>query len=181
MSRAGALMVAALLATGLAPAWAQPVSPPPAPAPAPAPAVEAGSKVSIEYTLRDDAGMVLDSNQGRSPLTYVQGREEIVPGLERALSGMHAGEEKQVTVPPADAYGDVDPAAVAEVPKDLVPAEARVAGTELMARGPQGASRLVRVKEVREGTVLLDLNHPLAGKTLFFSIKVIGVEPPGKE
>ena len=110
--------------------------------------------------------MVLDSNQGRPPLTYVQGRQEIVPGLERALSGMHAGEEKQVTVPPADGYGDVDPAAVAEVPKDLVPADARVAGTELMARGPQGASRLVRVKEVREGTVVLDLNHPLAGKTL---------------
>jgi FKBP-type peptidyl-prolyl cis-trans isomerase SlyD len=179
MSRAGAFVVAALLATGLASAWAQPATP--TPTPAPAPTVEAGSKVSIEYTLRDDAGMVIDSNQGRPPLTYVQGRQEIVPGLERALNGMHAGEEKQVTVPPADAYGDVDPAAVAEVPKDLVPADARVAGTELMARGPQGASRLVRVKEVREGTVLLDLNHPLAGKTLFFSIKVLGVEPPGKE
>jgi FKBP-type peptidyl-prolyl cis-trans isomerase SlyD len=62
-----------------------------------------------------------------------------------------------------------------------VPTEARVAGTELMARGPQGAMRLVRVKEVREGTVVLDLNHPLAGKTLHFSIKVVGVEPPGKE
>ena len=144
-------------------------------------AIEAGSTVSIEYTLRDGAGQVLDSNQGRPPLTYVQGRQEIVPGLERALSGMHAGEEKQVTVPPADGYGDVDPAAVAEVPKDLVPADARVAGTELMARGPQGAARLVRVKEVREGTVVLDLNHPLAGKTLHFSIKVLGVEPPGKE
>jgi FKBP-type peptidyl-prolyl cis-trans isomerase SlyD len=175
MGRAGALVVAALLATGLAPARAQPV------APAPAPAVEAGSRVAIEYTLRDDAGTLLDSNQGRPPLTYVQGRQEIVPGLERALGGMHAGEEKQVTVAPADGYGDVDPAAVAEVPKDLVPADARVAGTELVARGPQGPARLVRVKEVRDRTVVIDLNHPLAGKTLYFSIKVIGVEPPGKE
>jgi FKBP-type peptidyl-prolyl cis-trans isomerase SlyD len=147
----------------------------------PALAIESGSTVSIEYTLKDDAGQVLDSNQGRPPLRYVQGRQEIVPGLERALSGMHAGEEKQVTVPPADAYGDVDPAAVAEVPKDMVPADARVVGAELMARGPQGATRLVRVKEVRDSTVLIDLNHPLAGKTLYFSIKVVGVEPPGKE
>jgi FKBP-type peptidyl-prolyl cis-trans isomerase SlyD len=181
MGKARALVVAALLATGPAPVCAQPVAPTPAPAPAPAPAIETGAKVSIEYTLRDDAGQVLDSNQGRPPLTYVQGRQEIVPGLERALSGMHAGEEKQVTVPPADAYGDVEPGAVAEVPKDLVPADSRVAGAELMARGPQGAARLVRVKEVRDQTVLIDLNHPLAGKTLYFSIKVIGVEPPGKE
>jgi FKBP-type peptidyl-prolyl cis-trans isomerase SlyD len=175
MSKAGALAVAAFLATGLAPASAQTA------APAPAPAVEAGSKVSIEYTLRDDAGKVLDSNEGRPPLAYVQGQQQIVPGLERALSGMHAGEEKQVTVPPVDGYGDVDPAAVAEVPKDLVPADARVVGTELMARGPQGATRLVRVKEVREQTVVIDLNHPLAGKTLYFSIKVVGIEPPGTE
>src|SRR5262245_12331781 len=175
MSRAGALAVAALLAMGLASAHAQTV------APLPAPGIETGSKVSIEYTLRDDAGKVLDSNQGRLPLTFVQGHQEIVPGLERALSGMHAGEVKQVTVLPVDGYGDVDPAAVAEVPKDLVPADARVVGTELMARGPQGAARLVRVKEVRDQTVVIDLNHPLAGKTLYFSIKVVGVEPPGKE
>jgi FKBP-type peptidyl-prolyl cis-trans isomerase SlyD len=175
MGTARALVVAALLALGCVPVCAQPVAPPPAAA------IEAGSRVSIEYTLKDDAGQVLDSNQGRPPLRYVQGRQEIVPGLERALSGMHAGEEKQVTVPPADAYGDVDPAAVAEVPKDLVPADSRVVGAELMARGPQGATRLVRVKEVRDSTVLIDLNHPLAGKTLYFSIKVIGVEPPGKE
>jgi FKBP-type peptidyl-prolyl cis-trans isomerase SlyD len=175
MGRAGALVVAAFLLAG--PVCAQPAAPPPAPAPA----IETGAKVSIHYVLRDDAGQVLDSNQDRPPLTYVQGRHEIVPGLERALSGMHAGEEKQVTVPPADGYGDVDPAAVAEVPKDMVPADARVVGTELMARGPEGARRLVRVKEVRGETVVIDLNHPLAGKTLHFSIKVVGVEPPGKE
>src|SRR5262245_37142420 len=106
MSRARVLSVATLLAMGLASAHAQTVTPPPAAA------IEAGSKVSIEYTLRDEAGKILDSNEGRLPLTFVQGQQEIVPGLERALSGMHAGEEKQVTVLPGDGYGNVDPAAV---------------------------------------------------------------------
>lgn len=145
-----------------------------------APSIEAGSKVSLEYTLRDDEGKVLDSNKGRSPLTYVQGEQQIVPGLERALVGMHAGEGKKVVVPPDDGYGALDPAAVTEVPKELVPAEARVAGTELVARSPQGATRLVRVRAVKEETVVIDLNHPLAGKTLHFDVKVVGVEPPEK-
>jgi FKBP-type peptidyl-prolyl cis-trans isomerase SlyD len=146
----------------------------------PVPAIAAGAKVSLEYTLSDDAGTVLDSNKGRLPLTYVQGEHQIVPGLERALDGMHAGEEKKVVVAPVDGYGAVDPAAVTEVPKDLVPADARVVGTELVARSPQGATRLVRVKEVKDETVVIDLNHPLAGKTLHFDVKVVGVEPPAK-
>jgi FKBP-type peptidyl-prolyl cis-trans isomerase SlyD len=145
-----------------------------------APPIEAGSKVLLEYTLRDDDGKVLDSNRGRSPLTYVHGGQQIVPGLERALVGMRAGEEKEVVVAPNDGYGALDPAAVTEVPKELVPAEARVAGTELVARSPEGATRLVRVREIKEETVVIDLNHPLAGKTLHFDVKVVGVEPPQK-
>jgi FKBP-type peptidyl-prolyl cis-trans isomerase SlyD len=151
-----------------------------APADEPVPAIGAGSRVSLEYTLSDDAGTVLDTNRGRPPLTYVQGEHQIVPGLERALDGMHAGEEKKVVVAPADGYGAVDPAAVTEVPLELVPADARVAGTQLVARSPEGATRLVRVKEVKEQTVVIDLNHPLAGKTLHFDVKVVGVEPAAK-
>src|SRR5215510_11510958 len=83
----------------------------------PAPAIETGSKVSLEYTLRDDDGKVLDSNKGRDPLTYVHGEQQIVPGLEKALDGMHAGEQKEVVLAPADGYGALDPQAVAEVPK----------------------------------------------------------------
>ena len=144
------------------------------------PAIETGSKVSLEYTLRDDGGKVLDSNEGREPLTYVQGEQQIVPGLEKALAGMHPGEEKQVVVAPADGYGDVDPGAMAEVPKAMIPADALHVGTELVARNREGATRLVRIKEIKDETVIIDLNHPLAGKTLHFHVKVVGVEPPGK-
>lgn len=146
----------------------------------PAPAVEAGSKVSLEYTLSDDDGKVLDSNKGREPLTYVQGEQQIVPGLEKALAGMHQGEEKKVVVAPADGYGDVDPGAMAEVPKAMIPADALQIGTELVARNREGATRLVRIKEIKDETVIIDLNHPLAGKTLHFHVRVVGVEPPGK-
>jgi FKBP-type peptidyl-prolyl cis-trans isomerase SlyD len=183
MRTLAALLIAITLLAGPAGVGAQEPKPesPPAAAPSPeAPSIEAGSTVSLEYTLRDDDGKVLDSNRGRSPLTYVQGRQQIVPGLERALVGMHVGEEKTVAVAPGDGYGALDPEAVTEVPKELVPAEARVVGTELMARSLEGATRLVRVREVKVETVVIDLNHPLAGKTLHFDVKVVGVQPPAK-
>jgi FKBP-type peptidyl-prolyl cis-trans isomerase SlyD len=144
------------------------------------PAVENGSKVQIEYTLADDSGKVLDSNKGGEPLIFTQGRQEIVPGLELALDGMRVGEEKKVTLKPADAYGEVDPAAVTEVPKEQIPADALKVGTELVAQNQSGERRTVRIKEIKEDSVIIDLNHPLAGKTLVFDVKVLGIEPPPK-
>jgi len=73
------------------------------------PPIQNGSTVTLEYTLTDDAGKVLDSNKGQDPLTYTQGQEEILPALESALTGMRAGDQKQVTLAPKDGYGDVDP------------------------------------------------------------------------
>ncbi len=143
-------------------------------------AIEDGSRVSLEYTLTDDAGKVLDSNKGRAPLTYTQGEHQIVPGLESALTGMRVGEHRTVTVAPADGYGDVDPDAMTEVPKDILPDGALIVGTQLVARSRTGEMRVVRVKEIKESTVIIDLNHPLAGKTLHFDVTVIGVEPPEK-
>ena len=138
--------------------------------------VQNGSNVSIEYTLKDEGGQVLDTNKGKNPLTFTQGQQQIIPGLERELVGMHAGDEKKVVVKPEDAYGPVVPNAQTEVPK-----EGLKVGTPLMARSGSGETRPVVVKEIKENTVVLDLNHPLAGKTLFFDVKVLGVEsaPPG--
>ncbi len=142
------------------------------------PAIQKGSKVELEYTLADDGGKVLDSNKGGKPLSYTQGERQIVLGLEKALDGMHVGEEKKVTVTPAEGYGEVDPKAFAEVPKESIPVDALKVGTELVARNQSGASRLVRVKEIKEKTVVIDLNHPLAGKTLYFDVKVLSVKQP---
>ncbi len=144
------------------------------------PAIEDGSKVHFEYTLKDEAGKVIESSKGKDPLTYTQGGKQIIPGLEKALTGLHAGEEKKVTVKPEEAYGPLDPKARVEVPKTAIPPEALKVGTTLQGRSPSGAPQMARVKEIKEKTVVLDLNHPLAGQTLVFEVKIVGVEPPKK-
>jgi FKBP-type peptidyl-prolyl cis-trans isomerase SlyD len=142
--------------------------------------IEPGATVQLEYTLSDDAGKVLDSNKGQPPLTYTQGERQVIAALQEQLAGMHTGEAKKVVLKPEQAFGPVDPAAETEVPKEQIPADAQVVGAQLMARSASGEGRPVVVKAVRDKTVLIDLNHPLAGKTLVFDVKVVGVEAPAK-
>ncbi len=141
-------------------------------------AIEKGSTVKIDYTLKDDKGEVLDSNSGKEPLAFTQGAQQIIPGLDKALLGMKVGDTKKVVVKPEEGYGKVDPKAEAEVPREALPEGAAVVGTRLMARGQDGNPHPVTVKVVKDKTVVLDLNHPLAGKTLVFDIKVVSIEPP---
>lgn len=135
--------------------------------------IQAGSKVSIEYTLTLDDGSKVDSNIGAEPLTYTQGEGQIIRGLEIEMVGLAVGDEKKVRVVAKDGYGEVDPDAVKEIATDQVPEDARQVGAMLMAQG-HGAP--IRVAEVRGDTILLDFNHPLAGKDLNFAVKVIGIE-----
>src|SRR5262245_60304273 len=179
MKRVVVAVSSALIFSSTTPIWAQPTNPPAA-VPVASPAIVDGSRVQLEYTLKEASGEVLDSNKGGTPLTYVQGEHKIMPVIERALHGMRTGEEKQVTVPPEDGYGAVDPAAQTEVPKNAVPPTALTIGSQLTAETSSGQTRLVRVKEIKEDTVILDVNHPLAGKTLQVDVRVLGVEPPGK-
>jgi FKBP-type peptidyl-prolyl cis-trans isomerase SlyD len=161
--------LALLVLLAITPAMAQPKS-----------VIEKGSSVKIEYTLKDDKGAVLDTNAGKDALAFTQGSQQIIPGLDKALLGMKVGDSKKVTVKPEEAYGALDPKAEAEVPKNALPEGAAVVGTRLLARGQDGQPRPVTVKTVKDTTVVLDLNHPLAGKTLFFDVKVVSVEPPAK-
>jgi FKBP-type peptidyl-prolyl cis-trans isomerase SlyD len=138
--------------------------------------IKDGSMVSLEYTLTGDDGKVIDSNKGKEPLRYVDGREQIIPGLEKALEGLPAGAEKKVTVKPEDGYGQVDPKNFQEVPKEAVPADSLQVGTTLVAQNAQGQQFPVRVHEIKEKTVVMDMNHPLAGKTLYFEVKVLDVK-----
>jgi FKBP-type peptidyl-prolyl cis-trans isomerase SlyD len=172
MKIAAVIALALVSAFGIAAAQSQPETT--------KPVIENGSKVQLEYTLTLDDGEVRDSNKGGEPLTFIHGQRQIIRGLEKALDGMHAGEEKRVTVQAADAYGEANPAAVAEVPKERIPPTALTVGTRLLAQGPGGQTRTVRVQEIKEQTVVLDMNHPLAGKTLTFDVKVLSVEPPAK-
>lgn len=137
--------------------------------------ISAGNAVSLEYTLTLDDQSVLESNVGKEPMTYVHGAHEIVPGLEAALEGMKKGERKHIAVAPADGYGPIDPQAIREVKKDLIPSEAQNVGAQLQGQGADGSIAFPIVKEVKEETVVLDFNHPLAGKTLHFDVTVLAI------
>ena len=139
--------------------------------------VRNGSIVSFEYTLSDENGDVLQSNKGKEPVTYTHGKHEIIPGLEKGLLNMEINEERIIRVTPEEAYGAIDPHGFKEVAKSDVPATALEIGTPLTARGPQGEELLIHVSEVKDDTVVLDFNHPLAGKTLTFDVKVVDIEP----
>jgi FKBP-type peptidyl-prolyl cis-trans isomerase SlyD len=137
--------------------------------------VSNGKQVILEYTLKLDDQSVVDSNVGGEPLKVTQGKHEIIPGLEKALEGMTAGEKKRVTLNPAEGYGTVDPKAFQEIDKKMVPTEAHKVGTQLEGKTAEGVTVYPRISEVKHDTVVLDFNHPLAGKTLHFDVQVLDV------
>lgn len=142
--------------------------------------IHSGSIVSFDYTLRDETGKVIDSSAVKAPMSYTHGKGEIIPGLENELTGLKVGNEKHVTVKPENGYGPVDPRAFQEIEKEKLPPEALKVGTILTARGPDGQSMPVRVQEIKEKTVIMDFNHPLAGKTLTFDVKITDIKPGDK-
>jgi FKBP-type peptidyl-prolyl cis-trans isomerase SlyD len=141
-----------------------------------APVIQDGSTVSIEYTLKLDDGSTADSNAGGEPLVYVQGEQQILPALEDKLLGMKAEETREVTLTPAEGYGPVHEEALQTVPLDIIPEEARNVGARLVGQGPQGQPLHAVVKEINEENAVVDLNHPLAGQNLHFTIKVVSIK-----
>ena len=140
-------------------------------------AVHDNMDVSMEYTVSSD-GAVVDSTEGKPPFHYTHGHGQIIPGLERQLAGMHVGDSKEVTVGPDDGYGQIDPAGLIEVPKEQLPKDVTpTAGMVLRGMNPDGKSFRAIIKEIKDKTVVLDLNHPLAGKTLTFKVKITGIAP----
>ncbi len=138
--------------------------------------IASGKKVSLDYTLTVD-GKMMDSSQGRGPLHYTQGEGKIIPGLSRQLEGLKVGDEKNIVVSPEEAYGNVDPRAFEEVPKSEMPKDLNLTvGTRLQAKAPDGRSLLVTVSEVKKDSVLLNFNHPLAGKELHFKVKILDIQ-----
>ena len=137
--------------------------------------VSNGKQVTLEYTLKLDDQSVVDTNVGGEPLKVTQGSHQIIPAVEQALDGMTVGEKKQFMVTPADGYGTIDPKAFREVDKNMVPSDSRKVGIQLEGKTADGRTVFPRISEVKNETVVLDFNHPLAGKTLFFDVKVLDV------
>ncbi len=129
--------------------------------------------VCMDYTIRLESGRVVESSVGQEPLTYLHGRRQIVPGVEKAVEGLESGALLEIIVAPGEAYGDRDPAGVFVVPRGAFPDGEEVGpGMMFSASRPDGKSITFRVIEANDELVLVDTNHPLAGETLHISIHV---------
>lgn len=131
------------------------------------------SVVSIHYTLTNDAGETLDTSDGREPLVYIHGAQNIIPGLENELTGKSVGDSFDVTIQPEEAYGTVNPELVQTVPHSAFEGVEKVEpGMQFQARGDNGETQVITVTEVGDSGVTVDGNHPLAGQVLNFSVRV---------
>ena len=136
-----------------------------------------GTIVTLDYTLRLDSGDVVDSSDGRDPLVFHFGQGQVIPGLERKMTGMQNGDQKDIRVAPEEAYGPREPAAIQMIPLDRFPEDITPeAGMRLTIQGPRGHQMPFTIIAVSEEQATLDFNHPLAGESLNFCVTVRDVQ-----
>ncbi len=144
-------------------------------------AVKENIVVAIDYTLTVD-GEIIDSTKDREPLEFLQGHGNIIQGLEAEMLGMAIGESKDVAVSPEDGYGESDEEAFLEIPTNQfpenIPAEL---GIELEIQDDEGKPAYARIEKIENNMALLNFNHPLAGKKLYFAVTVISLREPSEE
>ena len=131
--------------------------------------------VTLDYELKGDGGELLDASEGEGgePIRYVHGYGMLVPGLEAALAGLHSGDEREIVVPAEAGYGERDETLVLEIERSEFPdPEAVEEGDEFVAESPDGDEIAMNVIEVKGDLVIVDANHPLAGRTLHYKVKV---------
>ena len=134
--------------------------------------------VVIDYSLHVD-GELVDSSDEQEPLQYLQGHNNIITGLEREMLGMKIGESKTVVVSPAEGYGEFEADDFLEVPKNQFPDDIPVeVGIELQVEDEDGNPTYARIEEIENNIVTLNFNHPLAGKELHFTVKVLALREP---
>jgi len=135
-----------------------------------------GKVVSMEYSLRLLDGTMVDSTTNKKPFVYMQGAHQIIPGLERQLLGLKVGDKKKIEVSPEEGYGKVDPAAFIEIPKDKINPTVLKVGETVFTYDSYRRPLTAKIKEIKDATVILDLNHPLAGKRLYFDVEILKIE-----
>ncbi len=132
--------------------------------------------VSFEYELKDAAtGEVLDSNVGKEPLEFVSGKGQIIPGLEQKLVQMSAGQKAEINVPADEGYGQINPEAVQTLPREQFAGIDLQEGMMLYGQGENGQTVQVVVKSFDDNSVVVDFNHPLAGRDLIFDVLVLDI------
>lgn len=135
-----------------------------------------GDTVSVHYTGTLADGSVFDSSRGRDPLQFTVGEGRVIPGFDAAVSGMAVGEEKKVTIPADQAYGPHRPELMVEVDRAQFPADLHPEIGQQLQLSRGGQVFVVTVRDLSDGSVLLDGNHPLAGQDLTFALELVGVQ-----
>lgn len=147
-------------------------------------AVEHGDKIRVEYEGRLENGEVFDSSNKtgkQKPLEFVAGENQVIKGFDDAVVGMNEGEEKSFSIAPENAYGEIREDLKREIPKNSLPQDQEPKkGMMLVMSSPQGQQIPAVINDVKDDIVVLDLNHPLAGKKLLFNVKVVGIEKQEK-
>lgn len=143
--------------------------------------VESNKVISIDYTLRNAAGEILDQSAPETPLSYLHGHNNLIPGLENALSGKALGDKVEAVIPPEEAYGEYDDSLIQSVPREMFQGVDEIEpGMQFQTQTPQGI-QVITVKEANDETVTIDANHALAGETLHFDVTVKEVRDASEE
>lgn len=138
--------------------------------------------VSIDYTLTNDAGEVIDSSAGGAPLVYLQGAGNIIPGLEKALEGKNVGDELDVAIEPEEAYGEYSAELVSTLSRSMFEGVDELeVGMQFHASAPDGQMQIVTIRDLDGDDVTVDGNHPLAGQRLNFKVKIVAVRDASEE
>ena len=144
--------------------------------------IAANKAVSIDYTLTNENGEVIDSSAGGAPLVYLQGAGNIIPGLEKALVGKAVGDELDVSVEPEDAYGEYSAELVSTLSASMFEGVDQLeVGMQFHASAPDGQMQIVTIRDLDGDDVTVDGNHPLAGQRLTFKVKVVAVRDASEE
>ena len=138
--------------------------------------VKENNTVKVNYTGKLSDGQVFDSSEGREPLEFTLGQGKLIPGFEKGLIDMKLNEKKTITIPKEEAYGEINANLIQEVKKTELPQDmAPEVGMGLVSKSPDGQEMNLMVVEVREETIVIDGNHPLAGKELIFDLEVLAI------
>ena len=137
---------------------------------------KAGDKVSVHFTGSLEDGSIFGSTQKEEPFEFIIGQKNVLPGFEDAVIGMEEGDEKEFKLEPSDAYGDHNPELTKEIPRSQLPPDEKLEpGMVLIMNLPNGFQINANITEVSDETITIDLNHPLAGKTLSFKVKILEI------
>ena len=145
-------------------------------------AVAAGTVVSLHYTLKDKDGEVIDSSDGRDPMAYLHGADNIVPGLEKELLGKSVGDSIETVVPAAEGYGEREGPGPQPIPLSAFPEDAGLkSGMQIAVQGPDGQPMPLWVIDIKDDQVMVDAEHPLAGVNLHFTVEITGLRAASEE